>query len=62
MVFQMFTGTPPWQSDSDYDLYESIKAKEINFPADFDPVAKDLVTKLLDKNPSSRLGSGSDDR
>lgn len=62
MVYQMLTGTTPWQSESDYDLYESIKSKDVNFPADFDPVAKDLVSKLLDKDPKTRLGSGSPSR
>jgi 3-phosphoinositide dependent protein kinase-1 len=61
MLYQMLIGTTPWQSDSDYDLYESIKSKEVSFPSDFDHVAKDLISKLLDKNPESRLGSGADD-
>jgi 3-phosphoinositide dependent protein kinase-1 len=62
MVYQMLAGITPWQSDSDYDLYESIKNKPVEFPDEFDPVARDLVSKLLDKDPNTRLGSGSEDR
>lgn len=61
MVYQMLTGATPYQSLSDYDLYESIKTQPVVFADDFDPVAKDLVAKLLDKNPATRLGCGTPD-
>ena len=62
MLYQMLTGNHPYSNDSDYELYEAIKNDETKFPADIDNNAKDLVVKLLDKNPLTRLGCGSEDR
>ena len=61
MIYQMLTGATPYQSLSDYDLYESIKTQSVSFPDDFDPVSKDLILKLLDKNPATRLGCDTED-
>lgn len=61
MVYQMLVGSHPYSNDSDFELYESIKNDHMKFPGDFDPTAKDLVVKLLDKNPQTRLGCGPED-
>ena len=58
MVYQMLAGETPWKSGSDYDLYESIKSRPVEFALTFDPVALDFVNKLLDQDPNTRLGGG----
>lgn len=57
MIYFMLTGNPPFSNESDYDLYEAIKNEPVKFPENMDANAKDLITKLLDKNPATRLGS-----
>jgi hypothetical protein len=37
-------------------MYEKIQNEQPNFPEKFDPKAKDLILKLLDKNSATRLG------
>jgi hypothetical protein len=39
------------------EVFENIINLRINWPEDFDPVAKDLISKLLVIDPESRLGS-----
>ncbi len=34
---------------------------ELTFPQDLSPIAKDMLSKLLSKNPAERLGSGDGD-
>ncbi len=66
ILYEMMVGVPPFYSQNRHELYESIKHREINFYAD-EQLAKrgasdefkDLVTKLLIKDPAKRFG-GSD--
>lgn len=57
LIYEMLTGTPPFYSENQMKLYENIVHSPLSFPPDFDPIAKDLIMSLLDKNPTFRLGS-----
>lgn len=57
LIYEMLTGSPPFYSENQMKLYENIVHSPLSFPAGFDPIAKDLITSLLDKNPTFRLGS-----
>ena len=56
LIYEMLAGFPPFYNDNHMKLYDNIVYSEAKFPASFDPVAKDLVVKLLEKNPAKRLG------
>jgi len=67
LIYEMATGRPPFMHKSHHKLGVLIRTQRIIFP---DPVRhkiamseelKDLIEKLLDRNPQKRLGSGNDD-
>ena len=39
------------------ELFENIKAAPLEIPSYVSPVARDLISKLLARNPKKRLGS-----
>lgn len=66
LLYEMATGRPPFMNKSHHKLGILIRTGRIVFP---DPVKhkifmsedlKDIITKLLDRNPASRLGSKQD--
>ena len=52
----MLAGFPPFYHENHMKLYDNIVNTEARFPPSFDPVARDLVQKLIEKNPAKRLG------
>ena len=50
---------PPFSDNNTYSLYEKIIEGKITFPSEpsISNTAKDLIIKLLEKNPKRRLGS-----
>ena len=66
LIYEMVTGRPPFMNKSHHKLGILIRQGNVIFP---DPVRhgipmsnelKDLITKLLDKNPKTRIGSKND--
>ncbi|KAJ2540165.1 cAMP-dependent protein kinase catalytic subunit, partial [Coemansia sp. RSA 1933] len=57
LIFEMIAGYPPFYDEDHYRLYEKIMAGRIQWPAQFDPVARDLVSRLLTADLSRRLGN-----
>jgi len=57
ILYQMVTGMPPFQSQSEYLIFQKIQNLEYSFYEGFDMKAKDLVTKFLVLNPTERLGA-----
>lgn len=53
----MVCGQPPFRAGSEYLIFQKILALEYDFPDGFDPLAKDLVQRLLVLNPEKRLGA-----
>ena len=67
-LFQFFTGHTPFKGSSKAKGKEGEKEKgdevvkrtmlgEVEFPDDMPPLARDLITKLLEIDPAKRLGS-----
>ena len=58
ILYQMLTGMPPFQSQSEYLIFQKIQKLEYSFHEGFDDKAKDLIRRLLVIEPSERLGAG----
>lgn len=56
VLFEMITGTPPFYSDDIPKLYKNIQEGKLEFPSTMSEEACDLLTKLLDRNPKTRIG------
>ena len=62
IIYEMLVGLPPFYSKDRQKLYENIKYSEPKLDYPFlSPDAIDLCTKLLNKDPLKRLGSGESD-
>ena len=55
VLYAMIYNTFPFQSDNIQQLYRQILFQDPFFPYDCDKDAKDLILKLLDKDPSTRI-------
>ncbi|XP_037906846.1 cAMP-dependent protein kinase catalytic subunit 3 [Hermetia illucens] len=64
LIYEMIIGYPPFYDDNPFGIYEKILSGKIDWPKNMDPVAKDLVKKLLVLDRTKRLGNmknGADD-
>lgn len=61
LVYEMLVGLPPFYNKNASKMYRAILSSEVGFPPGTPEDAKDLITKLLEKDPAKRLGSGPDD-
>ncbi|CAG0897890.1 unnamed protein product [Darwinula stevensoni] len=57
LIYEMLSGYPPFLDDNPFGIYEKILAGRVEWPRHIDPVAKDLVKKLLVHDRTKRLGS-----
>ena len=57
LLYEMLTGLPPFYSENTNEMYRKILHEELTFPPDVSPLARNLLTKLLEKNPEKRLGN-----
>ena len=55
----MLSGKTPFKGATEFVTFENIRHGNIKFPEDIDPLAKDLISKLLVPDPNERLGSKS---
>lgn len=53
----MLAGYPPFRAGSEYLIFQKITSCDFSFPENFDENAKDLVKKLLQFDPKTRIGS-----
>lgn len=56
ILFQFLSGECPFRGGHEYQIFQKITKLEYEFPDGFLPVAKDLVERLLQIEPSQRLG------
>ncbi|KAG2206179.1 hypothetical protein INT46_007174 [Mucor plumbeus] len=64
LIFEMLAGYPPFFDDNSFGIYEKILMGKVQFTAHFDPLAKDLLKRLLVSDRTKRLGNlkgGSED-
>ena len=59
LLYEMLTGLPPYYDENTNEMYRKILSDPLHFPGPeiVPPVAKDLLTQLLDRNPERRLGA-----
>ncbi|KAJ3280821.1 serine/threonine protein kinase psk1, partial [Rhizoclosmatium sp. JEL0117] len=56
MLYDMLTGRPPFSGNNRKKVMEAILKSKVTFPPYLTSYAKDLLTKLLRKQPAQRLG------
>ncbi|KAI9741836.1 MAG: hypothetical protein M1834_000224 [Cirrosporium novae-zelandiae] len=59
LLYEMLTGLPPFYDENTNEMYRKILQEPLHFPGHeiVPPAAKDLLTRLLDRNPEKRLGA-----
>ena len=57
LLFELLTGSPPFTGNNNRIISDRIIKTKLKLPYYLSPDAKDLLTKLLKKVPSARLGS-----
>ena len=55
LLFEFIAGYAPFSGSCPKELYTNIKKLKVNWPVDFPPLAKNLVSKILKLNPNERL-------
>jgi serine/threonine protein kinase len=61
VIYEMMVGVSPFYNSNLKRMYRAILNDEVRFPASLSPNVKDLITRLLSKDPTKRLGAGPDD-
>ena len=59
IIYKMLTGDYLFNDVNEYFIFQRIKECKYELDEDLPAPAKDLITKLLQKNPKDRLGNGS---
>lgn len=57
LTYEMLAGYPPFYADNPMKLYENILECKVRYPPYFDPLARDLLEKLLTPDLSKRYGN-----
>ena len=60
ILFEMVTGSPPFYNEDADLMYRNISENNLMFPEIFSDELKDLLRKMLDKDPKKRIGIGND--
>ena len=55
LLFELLAGYAPFTGGNQTELFTNIKKLKINWPVDFPPIAKNLVSKILKLNPKERI-------
>uniref|UniRef100_A0A6B2G2E1 Serine/threonine-protein kinase N2 (Trinotate prediction) n=1 Tax=Myxobolus squamalis TaxID=59785 RepID=A0A6B2G2E1_MYXSQ len=60
LIFQMSTGESPFKGEEADDIFDSILNDNINVPHCVGHETKDIIFKLLNRDPNTRLGASAD--
>merc|ERR1719319_1578185 len=55
LTYEFLVGKPPFEAESNNETYRRITRVDLRFPPHVTQGAKDLITKLLRKEPNQRL-------
>ena len=61
LLYEMICGMPPFYAENHHAMYRKILYGEIAYPSSMSQLARSLIGALLDRDPKSRLGSGTGD-
>ena len=61
LTFEMISGLPPFYSRNRDTMFDKIMKADISFPPFMSGEAQDILSKLLERDPKERLGSGEGD-
>ncbi|MES1922463.1 hypothetical protein MHBO_003978, partial [Bonamia ostreae] len=61
LVYETMVGYPPFYNKDTNEMYKMIQSAEVKYPKFLSKVAKDLISRLVEKDPKNRLGSGPSD-
>jgi len=56
LIFEMIAGYPPFYGDQPFEIYEKICDSAYRFPSSFDPLTRDVISRLLSLQKQLRLG------
>ncbi|VDL93900.1 unnamed protein product [Schistocephalus solidus] len=56
LCYEMLCGHPPFEHDDTKETYARIKAVKFTYPSVITPLAQDLISKILVRDPAQRLG------
>ncbi|RMJ23466.1 AGC AKT protein kinase [Aspergillus sp. HF37] len=59
LLYEMLTGLPPFYDENTNEMYRKILEEPLRFPGSeiVPPAARDLLSRLLDRDPQRRLGA-----
>jgi serine/threonine protein kinase len=57
VMYEMLCGIPPYYANNKDELFKNIKDAHLEVPSHVSYVAKDLICKLMNRNPKKRLGT-----
>eukprot|EP00347_Sterkiella_histriomuscorum_P024266 403331728 len=58
IIYQLLTGEPPFKATYDFQVFQMIQERTLSFPKYLPMDAIDLIDKLMQLNPYTRLGAG----
>jgi len=58
LIFEMLVGEAPFPGETEEQIFEAIVHDQVNYPYQLAMGTTNIIRKLLQKNPSKRLGSG----
>ncbi|ORX97375.1 kinase-like protein, partial [Basidiobolus meristosporus CBS 931.73] len=58
VLYEMLSGLPPYYSPDNSDMYERILSERLRFPPNISSTTRSFISRLMDRNPKTRLGGG----
>eukprot|EP00040_Diaphanoeca_grandis_P030588 m.180998 g.180998 ORF g.180998 m.180998 type:complete len:393 (+) comp32045_c0_seq2:318-1496(+) len=58
LMYEMNNGNPPFEADSQVQLFQQISLSQVSFPKHFKPELVECVSMFLVNNPTDRMGYG----
>jgi serine/threonine protein kinase len=61
LLYEMLVGLPPFFDENVNRMYRSILHEQVRCPSEMSSAARDLLDRLLTRDPNARLGAGESD-